>query len=608
MKKQFKAQANKLMDMMINSIYTQKEIFLRELISNASDALDKKYYNDLKGDKEVNKEDYYIEIIPDKDKRTLTIRDTGIGMDETDLDENLGIIAKSATEEFNKNIENKDVSRLIGQFGVGFYSAFMVSEKIEVVSRKNDKAFKWESIDTNEYEITETTKEIPGTDVTVYLKDNDENYDYDKFLDENFLMNLVRKYSNYIKYKIFMEVSDYDDTGNLKEEKKREVLNSRQPLWKKDKSKLTKEDYENFYLSRHYGFDKPLSYLHIDVEGVVSFKAILYIPGENPLKLYTKDDTKGLELYSNGVKIMDNCEELIDDKFAFVKGIVDSEDISLNISRELLQHDRQLKFISKQINNRIRKHLLKLMEEERDNYEKFFNEYGIILKSAMYESYGMNKEDLQDLLLFTSKKHEKPISLKEYTNEMKEGQENIFYAAGSTREKIENQPALKARDEDEDVLYLTEKIDEFLIRMLKEYDKKTFKSILDEQKEEKDEEIPSKDQKLIDKIKENLPEDVVDVRFNEHLTDDPVVFSQRGDISIEMEKNLKDQTDMPIKAQKVLEIKKNSKIETLLNQYEEDDEKLKSFTNFILDQARVIEGLDLEDPAGFVRNIWQLID
>ncbi|MDU3136800.1 MAG: molecular chaperone HtpG [Anaerococcus prevotii] len=617
MKKEFKAEAKKVMDLMINSIYTNKEIFLRELISNASDALDKLYYEDLKSDNSTDKSDYYIELIPNKDERSLTIRDTGIGMNEDDLTENLGTIAKSGTEAFRKSVEDSDIKDLIGQFGVGFYSAFMVADKIEVLTKKygEDKAYLWESVNAESYEIKEATKEGHGTDIKLFFKENTEDDNYDDYLDQYRIKSLVEKYSNYIRYPIKMLVTktrqsedSTEDDPKYEDYKDYDILNSNEPIWKKNKKDLKDEDYINFYRESHYGFDEPLSWIHFTVEGLVSFRALLYIPKKAPFDFYSKDYKKGLELYSHGVKIMDRSEDLLDDSFSFVKGVVDSDDISLNISRETLQQDRQVRLIAKQINKKIKQALSDLMKNDREKYETFFKEFGNSLKVAIYESFGANKADLEDLLLFNSRKEDKLISLAEYKENMKSTDEEILYAVGDNLEKIKNSPALALVDEDKDVLLLDEKLDEFLIKMLKDYKDLPFKSINQEEEkesEEKDETLT----KLIDFVKENTPEDVVDIRFTDKLADLPSMIKQRGEVSIEMEKTLKDQPQaMGIKADKVLEINKETKAFDILKEnMDKDEDKAKMIVNLLLDQARLMEGLEIDDPVAYTKNIWKLI-
>lgn len=614
MKKEFKAEAKKVMDLMINSIYTNKDIFLRELISNGSDAIDKLYYKDLKSDKNVDKKDYYIEIIPNKDQRSLTIRDTGIGMDEKDLEENLGTIAKSGTEIFKKEIESEDLNNLIGQFGVGFYSAFMVSKKIIVNTKKDDQAYKWISENAESYEIEKSDKKENGTDITLFLKENTEDENYDIYLDQYKIKELVRKYSNYIRYPIKMEViksrkteDSTDEDPKYEDYKEVEVLNSEVPIWKKSKKDLTDEDYINFYKDQGFGFDDPLSWIHLNIEGTVEFRAIIYIPRKAPFDFYSKDYQKGLQLYSSGVKIKDRHEDLLEDEFSFAKGVVESDDISLNISRETLQETRELRFIAKQINNKIRSHLMDLMKNDREKYQIFFKEFGNNLKVAIYESFGGKKDRLEDLLLFNSYRKDKMISLNEYKKDLKSTDENILYTVGENLEKIKNSPALKSVDKDTDVLLLDEKLDEFLIKMLNAYKEIPFKSInqVDEDEEENEE---NKD--LVEKIKEILPEEVVDVKISDNLSEDVIsMIKQRGDVSIEMEKTLKSQVNAPdIKAEKVLEINKNSKAYELLEKdLKENSDEFKMIVNILFDQAKLIEGLEIDNPLEYAKNIWKLI-
>ena len=614
MKKEFKAEAKKVMDLMINSIYTNKDIFLRELISNGSDAIDKLYYKDLKSDKNVDKKDYYIEIIPNKEKRSLTIRDTGIGMDEKDLEENLGTIAKSGTEIFKKDIQGEDLNNLIGQFGVGFYSAFMVSDKIVVNSKKDDQAYKWISENAQGYEIEKSDKKSQGTDITLFLKENSDDENYDIYLDQYKIKELIRKYSNYIRYPIKMEVTKSRKTKDSTDEDPKyedysevEVLNSEIPIWKKSKKDLTDDDYINFYKDQGYGFDDPLSWLHLNIEGTVEFRAIIYIPRKAPFDFYSKDYQKGLELYSSGVKIKDRHEDLLDDEFAFAKGVVESDDISLNISRETLQETRELRFIAKQINNKIKSHLLDMMKNDREKYQIFFKEFGNNIKGAIYESYGAKKDRLEDLLLFNSYREDKLISLKEYKDKMKSTDENILYTVGENLEKIKNSPALKSVDEDEDVLLLDQKLDEFLIKMLNSYKDISFKSI---NEVDENEEVNEENKDLIEKIKGILPEEVVDVKISQNLSDDVIsMIKQKGDVSIEMEKTLKDQVNAPhLKAQKVLEINKNSKAYELLEKdLKENSDEFKMVVNILFDQAKLIEGLEIENPLEYAKNIWKLI-
>lgn len=615
MRQEFKAEAKKIMDLMIHSIYTEKEIFLRELISNASDALDKRYYEDLKSEKEVNKEDYYIELIPNKDERSLTVKDTGIGMDEADLIENLGTIAKSGTESFKKEMAKEDIDQLIGQFGVGFYSSFMVADKVEVRTKKStsDKAYIWTSENADGFTIEEIDKEDIGTEVTLYLKENEEDESYDTYTDPYTLKNLVTDHSNYIRFPIKMLMTksrpaedSTEENPKYEEYKEYEALNSETPIWKKSKNELKEEDYKNFYRDQNFGFDEPLSHMHLNIEGLVAFKALVFIPKKAPFDYYSKDYQKGLQLYSHGVKIQDRCEDLVDDAYSFVKGVVESDDISLNISRETLQRDRQLRFIAKQINKKIKDHLLDMQKNKRDDYDAFFKEFGNTIKMAIYESYAMNKEDLEDLLMFYSRKEDKLISLKEYKENMASTEENILYAVGESVDRIKNSPQLAVIDENVDVLLLTEKLDEFLIKMLGDYKEIPFKSINQVDEEEvKDEDK----EEILKEIEKALPEEVVEVKLTDKLGDLPSMIKQRGDISIEMEKTLKGQPNAPeVKAEKVLEINKDSKAYELLNEaYEEDKDKFNMLANLLLDQAKLIEGLDIDDPVAYAKNIWKLI-
>lgn len=615
MRQEFKAEAKKIMDLMIHSIYTEKEIFLRELISNASDALDKRYYEDLKSEKEVNKEDYYIELIPNKDERSLTVKDTGIGMDEADLIENLGTIAKSGTESFKKEMAKEDIDQLIGQFGVGFYSSFMVADKVEVRTRKStsDKAYIWTSENADGFTIEEIDKEDIGTEVTLYLKENEEDESYDTYTDPYTLKNLVTDHSNYIRFPIKMLMTksrpaedSTEENPKYEEYKEYEVLNSETPIWKKSKNELKEEDYKNFYRDQNFGFDEPLSHMHLNIEGLVAFKALVFIPKKAPFDYYSKDYQKGLQLYSHGVKIQDRCEDLVDDAYSFVKGVVESDDISLNISRETLQRDRQLRFIAKQINKKIKDHLLDMQKNKRDDYDAFFKEFGNTIKMAIYESYAMNKEDLEDLLMFYSRKEDKLISLKEYKENMASTEENILYAVGESVDRIKNSPQLAVIDDNVDVLLLTEKLDEFLIKMLGDYKEIPFKSI----NQVDEEEVKDEDKvEILKEIEKALPEEVVEVKLTDKLGDLPSMIKQRGDISIEMEKTLKGQPNAPeVKAEKVLEINKDSKAYELLNEaYEEDKDKFNMLANLLLDQAKLIEGLDIDDPVAYAKNIWKLI-
>ncbi|HHD2575208.1 TPA: molecular chaperone HtpG, partial [Clostridium perfringens] len=484
-KREFKAESKRLLDIVINSIYTNREIFLRELISNASDAIDKVYYKTL-GDSSLtfNKDDYYIKIKPNKEERTLTISDKGIGMTEKELDENLGVIAKSGSLQFKKENEIKDGFDIIGQFGVGFYSGFLVADKITVITKAfgADKAYKWESDGVDGYTISEAEKDSFGTDIILHLKANDEDENYDEFLEEYKLKSLIKKYSDFIRYPIKLDVTKSrvkEGTENEHEEYvEEETVNSMVPLWRRNKNELTDDDYNNFYVEKRFGFDKPLRHMHISVDGMISYNSILYIPENIPYDYYTKEYEKGLELYSNGVLIMEKCSELLPDYFGFVKGIVDSQDLSLNISREMLQHDRQLSRIAKNIKTKIKNELESMMKNDRESYEKFYKSFGRQLKYGVYDDFGMNKDELKDLLMFYSSKEKKMVSLAEYVERMAEDQKYIYYAVGESNERIEKMPQTEmVLDKGYEILYFTEDVDEFAIKMLMNYKEKEFKSV-----------------------------------------------------------------------------------------------------------------------------------
>ena len=476
-KKQFKAESKRLLDLMINSIYTNREIFLRELISNASDAIDKIYYKALVDDSvRFNRDDYYIKITPNKENRTLTISDTGIGMTKEDLEENLGVIAQSGSLKFKKENEVNDEHNIIGQFGVGFYSAFLVAKKVTVISKASgsDEAYRWESEGEDGYTIESCTKDTIGTDIILTMKENAEDEDYDQYLDEYKLQAMIKKYSDFIRYPIKMDVTSRKlkegSEDEYEEVKETKVINSMVPIWKKNKKELTDEDYDNFYLEKHYGFDKPLKHIHISVDGMMSYNAILFIPENMPYDFYTREYEKGLELYSNGVLIMEKCGDLLPDYFGFVKGVVDSPDLSLNISREMLQHDRQLRLIAKNIKNKIKNELKNMLKNEREKYEKFYNSFGRQLKYGVYEDFGANKDVLKELLMFYSSKEKKLVTLDEYVDRMPESQKYIYYATGESNERIEKLPQTEALlDKGYEILYFTEDIDEFAIKMLMNY-------------------------------------------------------------------------------------------------------------------------------------------
>ncbi|MBK5245381.1 MAG: molecular chaperone HtpG, partial [Eubacteriaceae bacterium] len=629
-KKQFKSESKRLMDLMVNSIYTNKEIFLRELISNASDAIDKVYYKTLAdNNKKFNKDDYYIRIMPNKDDRTLVIEDTGIGMTEKELEENLGTIAKSGSSDFKSEQEMEEEFNIIGQFGVGFYSAFMVSDKVEVATKTmdEDEGHLWVSEGADGYSVEPCKKSSHGLKITLHIKDNTEDNNFDEYLEPQRLQELVKHYSNYISYPIKMVV----EKTRIKEETKDaekpeyetymedEVLNSMVPIWRKNKNELSDEDYQNFYHDKRYGYEEPLAHIHLNIEGAMSYKAILFIPGQPSFDYYTKDYEKGLELYSNGVLIMEQCGELLPDYFSFVKGVVDSEDLSLNISRETLQQDRQLRLMSRKIESRISEELKKMLENDREKYEEFFLAFGNQLKVGTYDKWGQNKEKLQDFMLFHSSKEGQLVTLKEYLDRMPEDQKYIYYAAGSTVEAIEKLPQVAiVKNKDFEILYFTEQIDEFVTQTLRSYGEKEFRSVssdqlgLEESKENQTEETKESDEadeKLLSKMKELIGNDVVKVKTTTHLIDDVAYLSAEGDLSIEMEKTL---NTMPqggkVSARKVLEINKNHRIfEKLKEFYENDDDQLKSYTELLYNQARLIAGLPIDDVVTFTQNISQLM-
>lgn len=621
-KKQFKAESKRLLEMMINSIYTQKEIFLRELISNASDAIDKIYYKALTDSQLVfDKDSYYIKVTPNKETRTLVIRDTGIGMTAEDLENNLGVIAKSGSLAFKKEHESQDGHDLIGQFGVGFYSAFMVADSVTVISRAlgSDQAYKWESTGTEGYTIEPAEKSDVGTEIILQIKDNTEDENYDEYLDTYRLKALIKKYSDFIRYPIKMDVtgrklkegSDQDFEEYLEEQ----TVNSMVPIWRKNKNELTPEDYEKFYREKHYGFDKPVKHIHLSVEGAVTYQSILFIPETMPFDFYTKEFEKGLELYSNGVLIMDKCSDLLPDHFSFVKGMVDSDSLSLNISREMLQHDRQLKLIAKNIAGKIKSNLQSLLRDEREAYEKFFNSFGRTLKYGVYSDFGANKDALQDLLLFHSSQDKKLVTLDEYVSRMPEEQKYIYYATGESIERIEKSPQIEiVTDKGYELLYFTDDIDEFAIKMLTSYKDKEFKNVSSgdlgiEVEENQSDEENNENQGLFDFMKAQLSGKVSDVRASKRLRKHPVCLSTDGEVTIEMEKIL---SAMPnnsnVKAHKVLEINPQHEVfQSLKAALENDQEKLSLYTALLYNQALLIEGLTVEDPVEFTNDICKIM-
>ncbi len=627
-KKAFKAESQRLMDLMIHSIYTNREIFLRELISNASDAIDKVYYETLTDENRTfNKDDFYIRLTPNKDARTITIEDTGIGMTAEDLEKNLGTIAKSGSFDFKSNQEQDDDHNIIGQFGVGFYSAFMVAKEVTVESKTwnpDEPAAMWHSDGTDGYTISECGRTTPGTKITLTLRDNTEEENYDEFLDPHLLRALVTRYSNYIRYPIVMLCEKQRLKEGTEEHPEYETyyeddtLNSMVPIWRKNKNELSDEDYENFYHERRFGFDKPLRHVHLNAEGAaLSYRAIFYIPSQAPFNYYTNDYKRGLALYSNGVLIMDNCEDLLPEYYNFVKGVVDSEDLSLNISRELLQHDRQLLTIRHKIDERITRELSQMRDKDRENYEKFFKAFGRHIKISIYDSYGAHKDKLQDFLLFYSSTENKLTTLKEYVERMPEDQKYIYYATGSNAEQIDKLPQVCIiKKKNFEMLYLTDAFDEFVLSVIAAYEGKEFRSVsgddlgLDDDSTN-DDSSSDEQNTFFEKLAGLLSDEVVRVKTTDHLNDEDAVYlSTEGPISVDMEKLY---AAMPngqtVKAQKVLEINKNhpvyEKLEALYK--EENEDALKDYTNLLYQQARLIAGLPVENPTDFARSISALM-
>ena len=621
--KQFKSESKKLMDMMINSIYTHKEIFLRELISNASDALDKLYFRSLTDNSVgIAPDDFEIRLEIDKDARTLKVIDNGCGMTEEELDKNLGTIAKSGSFDFKQENEKKENVDIIGQFGVGFYSAFLVIDKVTVESKAfgSEEAFRWTSKGTEGYTIEPCDKETVGTTVTLHIKEKTEDENYDEYLDQYRISSLVKKYSDYIRHPIRMEfttkepVKTEGDDNKDKEPEYRDVtelrtLNSMIPLWKKAKSEIKPEDYNNFYKDKFYDYEDPARVIHSKTEGQATYSALMFIPKHPPFDYYTKEFEKGLQLYSKGVLIMDKCADLLPDYFSFVKGLVDSEDLSLNISRETLQHDGQLKLIAKTIEKKIKSELEKMLKDEREAYEEFFKSFGIQLKFGVYNDYGMHKDTLKDLLLFRSSNEKKYVTLKEYTERMKEGQDTIYYACGETDEKIEMLPQTDSvKDKGYEILYLTENVDEFALKMLGEYDGKKFMNICDdnlnldseEEKKALDEEnTAAKD--MFDAMKESIGDSISAVRFTNKLKKHPVCLTSEGGISLEMERvlnSMPNAAENKVQAKLVLEINAEHPIaEKLKTLYNEDKELLGKYAKLLYGEACLIGGKSVSDPA-----------
>ncbi|MCY7814753.1 molecular chaperone HtpG [Bacillus haynesii] len=623
-KKEFKAESKRLLDIMINSIYSQKEVFLRELISNASDAIDKIYYKALTDDSlTFNKDDYYIKISADKENRTLTIADTGIGMTKEELEEHLGTIAKSGSLAFKQENELKDGHDIIGQFGVGFYAAFMVAETVTVITKAHgsDEAYRWESAGADGYTIEPAAKESAGTDVILKLKENTDDENYDEYLDVHRLKAIIKTYSDFIRYPIKMDVTvnkpKEGAENEFEEVQEEQTVNSMVPIWRKNKSELKDEDYEAFYKEKHYGFDKPLAHVHTSVDGAVRYHAILFIPENIPFNYYTKEFEKGLELYSNGVLIMEKCPDLLPDHFSFVKGMVDSEDLSLNISREMLQHDRQLKLIAKNISKKIKNELKSLLKNDREKYESFYQSFGRQLKFGVYNDFGAHKDLLKDLLLFYSSKEKKLVTLDEYVSRMPEDQKYIYYASGESYDRIEKLPQTElVSEKGYEILYFTEDIDEFSIKMLASYQEKEFKSVSsgdlgiesdDEQNQSDGDDSQYKD--LFEEMKKTLDGKVKSVRASKRLKTHSVCLAADGEVTIEMEKILNAMPDnQHVKADKALEINTNHEVfKTLQDAFENDKEKFKLYTGILYNQALLIEGLPIEDPVEFTNDICKVM-
>ena len=624
MKKQFKAESKKLLDMMINSIYTNKDIFLRELISNASDALDKIYYKSLTDKNiKIEKSNLKIRIEKDKDNRTLKIIDNGCGMTKEELENNLGTIAQSGSLTFKQeNSEQTDVN-IIGQFGVGFYSAFMVSDSVEVLSKPygSDKAYIWKSSGVDGYTIEETTKEDYGTTITLHIKEDTEDINYSDYLEEYRIRSIIKKYSDYITYPIIMEVNNrvLKENSDSKYEDKLEdeTLNSQIPIWKKDKKTITEEEYNNFYTDKFYDYEKPLKTIHTSVEGQCSYKSILYIPSHAPYDFYTKEYEKGLQLYTNGVLIMEKCSDLLPDYFSFVRGIVDTEDLPLNISRETLQQDKNLKIIAKSIENKIKNELTNMLNNDFEEYKKFFKIFGMQIKFGAYNNYGMDKDKLKDLILFYSSNKKDYITLKQYVENMDKEQKNIYYASGETIEKIDLLPQVEqVKQKGYDILYLTEYVDEFVIQVLMEYEEKKFMNVssneldLETKEEKKETEKKNTEYKDIFKyMQETLDKQVSEIKFTNRLKSHPVCLTTKGEISTEMEKVINAMpTNEKIKADLILEINENHEISNKIKElYETDKEELKKYTKILYSQARLIEGLTIENPTEISNLICEII-
>ncbi len=623
-KKQFKAESKRLLDLMINSIYTHKEIFLRELISNASDAIDKLYFRSLTDPGVgLGRDDFSIRLAVDKENRILSISDNGCGMTKEELENNLGVIASSGSLKFKKELGENDDVNIIGQFGVGFYSAFMVSAKVTVITRAygSDQAFRWESIGADGYTIDPCEKEGVGTDIYLTIKDSVGDESFDEFLDAYRLSSLVKKYSDYIRYPIRMDMTreqrkeGSDDEYETVVENK--TLNSMVPLWNKNKNEVADDEYNRFYKDKFYDYTDPVRVIHSKTEGAATYSALLFIPAKAPFDYYTKEYEKGLELYSSGVLIMEKCADLLPDYFSFVKGLVDSQDLSLNISREMLQHDRQLKIIANSLDKKIRSELLKMLKEEREPYEQFYKSFGIQLKVGAYTGYGQNKDHLKDLLLFYSAVNKKLVTFAEYKDAMKDGQEHIYYAAGASIDQISMLPQTElVLDKGYDILFLTDDVDEFALRVIDEYDGKKFKSVsaddlnltTDEEKAEIKKQT-EEHKELFEAMRDALGTKVTSVVLSTRLKSHPVCIASEGEISLEMEKVLNAMpTDQKIKANRVLEINASHPIfATLTALHKEKNEKLSSYAKLLYNQALLIEGMPIDEPAAFADAICALM-
>ena len=622
-KKEFKAESKRVLDLMINSIYTNREIFLRELLSNASDAIDKLYFKSLTDEKlNVKREDLKITLSVDPKERSLTITDTGCGMNESDLENNLGVIAESGSLKFKEENKDQQDVQIIGQFGVGFYSAFMVSKKVEVLSKKydSDVAYLWESEGVSGYTVKEYPKDTIGTTIKLYLKDDTEDENYSDYLTEFKIRSLVKKYSDYIRYPIMMDVvtkKENPETKKDEEVTETVTLNSMIPLWKKNKSDITLEEYNNFYEERFYDYEAPLKYIHTSVEGLVTYNALLYIPSHAPYDFYTKEYKKGLQLYTNGVLIMDKCEELLPDYYSFVKGVVDSDDLSLNISRETLQNDKNVKQIAKSLETKIHNELIDLLNNDFETYKKFFKAFGNQIKFGIYNMYGLNKDKLKDLLIFYSANKKDFITLDEYVNNMKEDQKFIYYASGETVDRIDLLPQVEQiKNKGFDILYLTDYVDEFAIQALINYNEKEFKNVSDasldfstEEEKKELEELNKNSKDVLEFLKDTLKDNVVDVRLTNKLSNHPVCLTTEGEISVEMQKVINAMpTDEHINASLVLEINSKHPIVEKLNiLFNNDKEELKKYAKILLAEAKLIEGLPVENPTEISNLVVELI-